>query len=420
VYRLAESDRAVSFSPGLGLGALAASVLSLLFASWIYVFFQSPEGANTNHSKTIAGRELVARMGNASIQGSAVLITNAQLYNGQKHSLVSKRTKFPSESYSFLKYNSHGLNTGQTANLIWRTATNPKQLFTTPIPRNFGRKSTLNLRTNANWSGNITELGIHIYGDLRDSPVQITSLQLEPYSWPGLVAAAWSEWTSFGGWSGKSINYLKLTPGPPGIETVSPTLVMALWSGFALLLLFLLSRYWRKVDPVAYGIVALIPWIALDLLWQRELSTQLHETRYLFAGKSMHDRHLADYYSAFYSYALRLKSKVLPKAPQRIFLLHDSDGLNFDRLKTHYYLLPHNVYAYGRHPVKTATKGGDYILMLGPIPKLMFDDESGLLQWGDDESLTAELVDKDKGRILIRAVPKVSAGTVAAETESSG
>ena len=72
----------------------------------------------------------------------------------------------------------------------------------------------------------------------------------------------------------------------------------------------------------------------------------------LFSGKTMHERHLADEDSEFYSYAKRLKAEVLPAKPSRIFILHESLEHDYERLKTQFYLLPHNIYNYGRFPQK--------------------------------------------------------------------
>ena len=117
----------------------------------------------------------------------------------------------------------------------------------------------------------------------------------------------------------------------------------------------------------------------------------------------MHERQLADYDAPLYRYAHRLKTEVLPEAPQRLFLLHDSDGMNFDRLKSYYHLLPHNIYAYGRYPVKESTRQGDHILLLGQIPDLVFDASKGELRWGDGEHIAVVLIDQDEGRLLFKA-----------------
>ena len=403
--QMSDSEKPLLNSLLLAAAALAGSGLLLLLASFVYAKLQVPDGANVSHTKTIPGRELVARMGEASADGAALIITRPKTYQKEQHALVSTRTRFTADSYPFLSYSLEGLHTGQSVNLIWRTARNPAQLFRTRLPHNRGRVSTFNLSSAANWHGTITEIGVHVNGELRDEPIRIPALNLEPYSWRGLLAVFWSEWNSFRGWSARSINFIKGTPGSVGTGTLSPVLAMAVWAGVALLILQLLNRTRGGYPPVSYGVVVFVPCIALDLLWQKELGTQLQETRHLFGGKNTHERHMADYDRDLYAYATRLKLEALPAAPGRIFLLHDSDGLNFERLKTQYYLLPHNVYNYGRYPVRTTARPGDYILSLGTIPDLTHDEEGQLLNWGANMSMPVEVVDSDGSRMLFRVLP---------------
>lgn len=122
--------------------------------------------------------------------------------------------------------------------------------------------------------------------------------------------------------------------------------------------------------------------VGLYLLWQGELETQLNETTYLFAGKTQHEKHLAETDSELYSYAQHLKGEVLPKPCVRIFLLHNSRGHNYTRLRTQLHLLPHNIYNYGRRPQIKHTRPGDYILVLGTIPGLNFNPKRSILTWG--------------------------------------
>jgi hypothetical protein len=121
----------------------------------------------------------------------------------------------------------------------------------------------------------------------------------------------------------------------------------------------------------------------LDLLWQKNLSTQLDETRYLFAGKTQHEKHLADREQALYRYARHLKDHVLPSPGVKIFLLHDSALRGYRRLKAQHYLLPHNVFNFGKLPRENSLQKGDYLLVLDKVGELVYAAESGQLQWHD-------------------------------------
>ena len=114
----------------------------------------------------------------------------------------------------------------------------------------------------------------------------------------------------------------------------------------------------------------------------------------------MDERHLADEDSEIYSYAKRLKTEVLPAKPSRIFILHESLEHDYDRLKTQFYLLPHNIYNYGRFPEKQAVANGDYILVMGTIPGLTYNEATGKLQWKEGQNLDVTLLDRSERGLL--------------------
>jgi hypothetical protein len=249
-------------------------------------------------------------------------------------------------------------------------------------------------------------VGVHLEGDLRDSPLVIPGLTFAPHGWQARLSSIWSEWTGFRGWSPKSINFLRGSSGPIAMETLSPVLAGALWAGSALLILAVFNRFRGSSDRVGYVIAVAIPWILIDLLWQRDLTAQLDDTRHLFAGKSIAERHLADIDGHIYQYARRLKGDVLPPGNQKIFILHDSSDFNFERLKMQYYLLPHNVFNYGKSPPKRYTREGDLILVLGQVNGLDYDDIKERLVWGDRGRLPVELVDMSDMGSLYRVRPR--------------
>jgi hypothetical protein len=81
---------------------------------------------------------------------------------------------------------------------------------------------------------------------------------------------------------------------------------------------------------------------------------------------------------------------------------------NYERLKTQYYLLPHNSYNYGRTPPLDAIRPGDFILVLGDIPGLRYQQALGQLAWGTAETLAVALVDEDKMGMLLEVKVKHS------------
>ncbi len=388
-------------SLGRSLLALAASALVLFLIFLAVTAAQTPEGANSSYSKVISGKQLKTVMGTTTMKGDALEITALKPYKEAQRAIVVSRTTFNAGNYPFLKYQIKGQHPGVKVYLIWRTAANPRVMSSARLHWNMDKPSTINLGNDINWKGTIVEVGVDVIGELRDQPLTLSPLALVAQNRRAIMSSIWSEWTAFRGWTGRSINYLQ---GTPGTATLSPTIAMAAWAGIALIFLFGLGALRQDHRLSSYGAVILIPWIALDLLWQSELCTQLEETEYLFGGKTMQEKHLVDIDRHIYAYAMRLKDEVLPSSAARIFILHDSDGPNFDRLKTQYYLLPHNIYNYGRTPPARAVRPGDYVLVLGEVPGLAYQPDQGRLVWADQNGLTVTLADSDPSGKLYEVV----------------
>ena len=166
---------------------------------------------------------------------------------------------------------------------------------------------------------------------------------------------------------------------------------MALWCVSASFVLLALGLFIRFHFPTALAMTILIAWLALDALWQRELMGQLRETRLVFAGKTVTEKHLQAEDQELYRFAMRVKSSLPEKEVARVFILRQGSGHNFRRLKTQYYLLPHNTFNYGRYPRKRALRPGDFVLAIDSIDGLVYDVESGLLRW-PDSAVAADLV----------------------------
>ena len=147
-------------------------------------------------------------------------------------------------------------------------------------------------------------------------------------------------------------------------------------------------------DFKAIVIMFMMAWFALDGKWQVNLWRQLADTKYLFAGKSHHEQHLAAEDAKLYVYAERLKDSFLPKRPVRLFIL-GSKWRDYIRLRLMYYLLPHNIYNYGKYPDSKLIKNGDYVLVLNPIEGVFYSEKDKSIHYGKYGGiLKAILVDR--------------------------
>ena len=376
---------------------LVASALVLYLLAFIQAGMRIPAGANTTHAKAIPTTQFRTIFGTIDYQDQSLRIEAMQNRDGGLHALATARVRpFSAENYPLLSFDLSGLNPSQSINFIWRGGNG--RLSTTRLDRQLGGRSLTQLSSIPSWQGTISEIGFHIQGDLRSTPLTLSQVELLPHGRQSALKASLLRWTAFQGWSPSSINVLYGAAAP---QKPSPTTAAAAWAALALALLLLLRKLFKRPVPgMSYGLVMLLAWMALDVLWQRDLSIQASETAHLFAGKSTHEKHIADVDGPIYQYATRLQSEVLPTGIQRIFILHTSIGHSSERMKTQYYLLPNNIYNYGSVPPSVGVLPGDYILALGQLPDLHYRD--GGLSWGSDRHLRVELIDEDPRGVLYR------------------
>jgi hypothetical protein len=394
------------FFPSLGkaLLSLSVSAMILVLLYLCYLNIQTPASVTGQSEQIIPGRYLRAVMGAAQTNDDAIQITGFERHGGLDYAIVTVNTSFRASDFPFLTYKINGRHPDLRVSLIWRTEETPSELYRYDLPWNEDKPSSIALGSNPEWRDQVIEIGLRVTGEPRESPLVVWHLTLEAHSWRGVINSMWSEWTTPRGWNQHSINLLR---GTITRHSLSPTVVIAAWAGAALVLLAGMGQYRNRHDFPSYGAVLLIPWIVLDLFWQHELSAQLIETKHLFGGKTTHEKHLADIDSDIYRYISRLKEQVLPPSPSRIFILHNSEGHNFVRLKAQYYLLPHNVFNHGKKPSSRGIESGDYILILGDSPDSTYLEHSGILVWAENYSLKADLIDSDPGGALYKAQSSV-------------
>jgi hypothetical protein len=387
-------------SLGKSLLSLAVSAALLIPLFSLYANFHIPAGTGEQDTMTVPGKYFRQIVGAAQRYGDALHITDFERRNGVDNAIVTFYTSFSADDYPVLSYQITGRHPELRVNLMWRTVENPTELQLSELPWNGDKRSTLLLHSHPEWRGRISEIGLWVKGELRGNPLEVSQLELQTRSWSGTLGSVWSQWTAYRGWTQSSINHLRWTIDK---DTLSPALALAAWAGVALILLAGRGLCTKRHDISSFAAVLLIPWIVQDLLWQHQLSAQLKETRYLFGGKSTHEKHLVDIDKGIYRYTQRLKGQVLPAHPSRVFILHDSERQHFERLKVQYYLLPNNVYNFGKTPPDNAITPGDYILILGDLPDTDYRKESGALVWSGGKSIAVDLIDSDRRGTLYRA-----------------
>ena len=392
------------FIRSLGLALLMLSVSALVLGTGYLIL--SPELASHQENATRAdprpwtfsGGDLIPRLGSGKATEENYLSIIRLDQGIDDRAIFTRRTNLKAADLPFLEYRITDRNPGSSFYLIWRRADSPEEVFNSTIHWAGDHAGVIQLSNNPDWQGTITEIGLDVYGDLRDQAPVVEYLKLAPSQKSLLAKAIWNEWTVFREWTQRSAHHLRGTLETP---ILSPTLAMAAWAGLALLLLFFLARIKKQSGFVSYIIAVSIPWIALDMLWQSNLSKQLDETQYLFAGKTQSEKHLADWESDLYQYAQHLKKSVLPAPGVRIFLLNGEPHRTYKRLKLQYYLLPHNIFNFDQYPRPGSVQAEDYLITLGEIEGLKFNADTSRLAWSQHSLPVKQLDHGEHGSVYL-------------------
>ena len=278
-------------------------------------------------------------------QGNSSIVN--QLDNGEL--VLSKRVHIKARNFPFIEYQLSPLHPGLSVHLFWRNSDEPDKLHSVQLPLSTLKSNMANLSNEAGWAGTIVELTIFAQGDLRDTTFDLKQLTLLPATSGNILKQIASDALSLRVWTQASINAIKL--GPTN-TIMSPVLAISVWVALSIVMFMLLK--WAstsfKCTPGSNqvlsfsGAVFLIGWIALDLLWTRRLLFQAEETNYLFAGKSMQDKKLADIDGGIYKDVSLLMGQ-LGKPGPRIWIV--TKGIStFVGYRIKYHLTGYPTYYY--------------------------------------------------------------------------
>lgn len=234
--------------------------------------------------------------------------------------------------------------------------------------------------------GLILWLGIWLSFSYDQGDTSITSKQIEERGsapqqreFANLLNNLGGDWMRLEPWSGRSINFHAGAQSPN--HSISPVLLVAVWVGLASLLF---SLSWQRFPPSQFmtglAIPFLIGWLALDIRWQRQLSSRLVETYERYGHLSHPEREKAQPDARIASAIDRVR-QTLPEHPTRIIILsNDPNGYVINRIR--YHLLPNRVYATSRLPSQVRVHQGDHILVMSQPEMAQYDQKQGLLMSG--------------------------------------
>lgn len=205
------------------------------------------------------------------------------------------------------------------------------------------------------------------------------------YGGPSL-AALFTDWTTFTRWNGRSINFgTDVTLIPPATWPLTPATVSLAWSGIAALAYRLWSvRATERRHVLPWLLIVSLPWLLLDLRWQAELAFKHALSTERYAGKSLHEKLLADTYGDVVA-MLDPFHRALGREPRRILMVLPASMTLVDHsrhTRAAWYLLPHNILSTNAQQLQDSPamlRGAEYLAVLGPVPGIRFDASSGLL-----------------------------------------
>jgi hypothetical protein len=224
----------------------------------------------------------------------------------------------------------------------------------------------IDLETESDWRGEIIEFGFLIAGDNGDT-IEIGETSLIPDSLSSRLMLTWHAWTSFEGWTQKSINFLY---GGDYRQLLSLPMLVTFWLLTALLLLWLLARFRTGFSGRQFlnfaGLLFLIGWVLLDIRWSANSVRQVQLSSQSQWQMKARDRPGTELDGALYDYVQKLKSEVLSDQPARILILGDENSDEYYQLKAKYHLLPHSAFVSGGIPQRLKSESLNYVLFFGP------------------------------------------------------
>lgn len=377
--------------------ALSSAILLITYT--IYLLWSLPK--TTGPVLEIPLAETVAVAGDTRSGPGGVTMTGFELESLSHYAVLSWRYPLAAEQFALVEYTVQSDLPGLALALAWRRADDPENFHSLALNAPPSGTGVTLLAKHPEWRGDIVELALQVLTDTPGEPATLQRLALAPPSFSGLLAALHDSWLHFSVWNQFSINSLHLEANN---TLPSAPAAAAAWAALSICLMLLWNLITHGTGAGVLALAVLIPWFAIDVLWQKKLWHQLSITSDTFAGKTLRDKQLADMDEPLYSYAQRLLDNALPEEPARILLLHNSDGHNFARLRMQYYLLPHNVYNFDELPPEAGGNSLDYVLLLGQTPPSEITARGQYL-FQEGRSIAVELFNRDNMGYLFRVLP---------------
>ena len=251
----------------------------------------------------------------------------------------------------------------QEAAFFWRRSDDAQNVLRTDIT--IAGTQQIDLSTEADWKGEITEFGFLIAG-VNGKAVEIGEAILLPDSLNTRIQLSWRTWTTFEEWSQKSVNFLY---GGDFRQVIALTTPVTAWLLLTLLLFWLFTRAGKRISSrqllITAGLVSLCAWVLLDIRWSANNIRQIQLSFQTQWQADEQQRSSIDLDGEVYQFMQRLKSGVLGDKPARILILGDDITHEYYLLRAKYHLLPHSVDVVGRLAKGLTPESLDFVIFFG-------------------------------------------------------
>lgn len=375
------------------IGALASLLVGAVLV-WLALPISYPDWAGEGRALAplkFSGEDFQPIFASAVL--ADVAAADMPVVEGRRFVLLTA-TRFAAENYPQLMIDLESLASGAAVVLFWRTAEQPDKVASVELQAASGGVSWHTLADHPAWTGSISSVALGAFGAMARERLELNEAVFRSATRRALVERSWAQWHQFDPWRMSSLNRYA---GARGDVIVHPAAALSAWASASVLLF--LAAAWRFRLPrraliPGLLIVLFLPWIGLDRIWQLQLDRQLEATRDQFSGLSQDEKHRREMDAGLQRYAARLAQVLPADGDRRIFVLHDSKGHDYWRLRLQFHLLPRNVYNFGHELLPAGQmRPGDHVLLLDRIDGIRFDARRGELTDGQHR-WRARLIDR--------------------------
>ncbi|MCR9106337.1 MAG: hypothetical protein NXI15_13660 [Gammaproteobacteria bacterium] len=299
-----------------------------------------------------------------------------ELGKGSTGVVIAPLSVRAAEQYHYLVLNFAEIPAAVSVSLGWSAESGRSAPASVDLPVRARQSMWLQTSEIANWAGPIDNFGIIVRGQQGDTFV-LEDVQFLNYSIWRQVRNIVNDWSNYDPWRRASMNSYtgvsKLSPFYPVVLVVC-VLVLSLLLYGVWVLLFARGR---GIDWRVPGLLFLVCWFTLDLVWQHKLLRQVVETHQQFAYKTTDEKLKAGPDAALYAFISAARAAI-DQPDARVFVASTD---NYTGLRSSYYLYPQNVYWVLRGPELPFLKylqPGDYIVVAKPSD-LKISRRAGLL-----------------------------------------